>query len=193
VSADISLEESRDAAPQARIEKLLVVDDEYNLKGDLITIKDIEEDPEVSKACKDALGRLRVGAAVGILDGRSGSPPCSRRRAGRSIYHRQRPTAHSAIRDRRDRDTKANFPGMRTRRGGGRGHRRGRRGAHRAGGWRGRIQGGRGPGSICSKPGSSRPAVGVPLDVGHPDCVRTADRHGLPVVADGGIKYSATS
>ncbi len=50
-----------------RIEKLLVVDDEYNLKG-LITIKDIEKIRRFLNACKDSLGRLRVGAAVGIID-----------------------------------------------------------------------------------------------------------------------------
>jgi len=43
------------------------VDDEYNLKG-MITIKDIEKIKRFPNACKDSLGRLRVGAAVGILD-----------------------------------------------------------------------------------------------------------------------------
>ena len=47
-----------------RIEKLLVVDDEGNLKG-LITVKDIKKAQEYPNACKDALGRLRVAAAVG--------------------------------------------------------------------------------------------------------------------------------
>ena len=48
-----------------KIEKLLVVDDEYKLRG-LITIKDITKKIEFPKACKDELGRLRVGAAVGV-------------------------------------------------------------------------------------------------------------------------------
>ncbi|MCG6536053.1 MAG: IMP dehydrogenase, partial [Syntrophales bacterium LBB04] len=67
VSSSISLEESKKLLHKHRIEKLLVVDDEYNLQG-LITIKDIEKIKRYPHACKDSLGRLRVGAAVGILD-----------------------------------------------------------------------------------------------------------------------------
>ncbi|NTW07056.1 MAG: IMP dehydrogenase, partial [Syntrophaceae bacterium] len=67
VSADITLEGSKRLLHKHRIEKLLVVDDEYRLKG-LITIKDIEKIRKFPNACKDSLGRLRVGAAVGILD-----------------------------------------------------------------------------------------------------------------------------
>ena len=48
-----------------KIEKLLVVDDDFKLRG-LITIKDITKKIEFPKACKDELGRLRVGAAVGV-------------------------------------------------------------------------------------------------------------------------------
>ena len=67
VSSNITLEESKKLLHQHRIEKLLVVDDEFNLRG-LITIKDIEKIEKYPNSCKDALGRLRVGAAVGILD-----------------------------------------------------------------------------------------------------------------------------
>ena len=67
VSANISLEESKKLLHKHRIEKLLVVDDEYRLKG-LITIKDIEKIRRYPNACKDSMGRLRVGAAVGIID-----------------------------------------------------------------------------------------------------------------------------
>ena len=67
VSATITLDESKKLLHKHRIEKLLVVDDEYRLKG-LITIKDIEKIRKFPNACKDSLGRLRVGAAVGILD-----------------------------------------------------------------------------------------------------------------------------
>ena len=49
------------------VEKLLLVDDEYRLKG-LITIKDIDKAENFPQACKDSRGRLRVGAAMGILD-----------------------------------------------------------------------------------------------------------------------------
>src|SRR3990172_8239002 len=60
-----TLEDAIKLLHEHRIEKLLVVDDRYNLKG-LITIKDIEKRLKYPNACKDALGRLRVGAAVGV-------------------------------------------------------------------------------------------------------------------------------
>ncbi len=64
-SVGITLEESKALLHQYRIEKLLVVDDDYNLKG-LITIKDIEKIRKYPLSCKDEFGRLRVGAAVGV-------------------------------------------------------------------------------------------------------------------------------
>ena len=65
VPEGISLEESKEILHKHRIEKLLVVDKEHNLKG-LITIKDIEKTESYPFSCKDYLGRLRVGAAVGV-------------------------------------------------------------------------------------------------------------------------------
>ena len=60
-----TLEEAKYHLHEHRIEKLLVVDEDYNLKG-LITIKDIEKVRKYPNSCKDDLGRLRVGAAVGV-------------------------------------------------------------------------------------------------------------------------------
>ena len=65
VSEGISLEESKKLLQKHRIEKLLVVDKNGRLTG-LITIKDIEKIKKYPNACKDQLGRLRVGAAVGV-------------------------------------------------------------------------------------------------------------------------------
>ena len=65
VSEGISLEESKKLLHKHRIEKLLVVDKNGRLTG-LITIKDIEKIKKYPNACKDQLGRLRVGAAVGV-------------------------------------------------------------------------------------------------------------------------------
>lgn len=62
-----TLEEAKKHLHEHRIEKLLVVDDSYTLKG-LITIKDIEKVRKYPNACKDDIGRLRVGAAVGVGD-----------------------------------------------------------------------------------------------------------------------------
>jgi IMP dehydrogenase len=65
VPEGIALEESKEILHKHRIEKLLVVDKENNLKG-LITIKDIEKMESYPSSCKDYLGRLRAGAAVGV-------------------------------------------------------------------------------------------------------------------------------
>jgi IMP dehydrogenase len=65
VPEGIALEESKEILHKHRIEKLLVVDNENNLKG-LITIKDIEKMESYPFSCKDYLGRLRAGAAVGV-------------------------------------------------------------------------------------------------------------------------------
>jgi len=64
VSVGTTLEEAERILQTHRIEKLLVVDDEYNLKG-LITVKDIQKKIEFPNAAKDEHGRLRVGAAIG--------------------------------------------------------------------------------------------------------------------------------
>jgi IMP dehydrogenase len=65
--ADTSLEEADRILTKNKVEKLLLVDDEYRLKG-LITIKDIDKLHRYPHACKDARGRLLVGAAVGVQD-----------------------------------------------------------------------------------------------------------------------------
>jgi len=65
VQEGITLEESKKLLHQHRIEKLLVVDAKGRLKG-MITIKDIEKIKKYPSACKDRMGRLRVGAAVGV-------------------------------------------------------------------------------------------------------------------------------
>ena len=62
-----TLQEAEQTLTRNKVEKLLLVDDEYRLKG-LITIKDIEKTENFPNACKDSRGRLRVGAAVGVHD-----------------------------------------------------------------------------------------------------------------------------
>ncbi|HBA55399.1 MAG TPA: IMP dehydrogenase, partial [Syntrophorhabdus aromaticivorans] len=69
VKEGIGLEESKQILHKHKIEKLLVVDRNFNLKG-LITIKDIEKMRKYPTACKDQLGRLRVAAAVGVAKDR---------------------------------------------------------------------------------------------------------------------------
>jgi len=65
VPVGTTLDESRQILHQHKVEKLLVVDKDYRLKG-LITVKDIQKQIKYPNACKDALGRLRCGAAIGV-------------------------------------------------------------------------------------------------------------------------------
>ena len=65
VSVGTTLEEAKEILHKHKVEKLLVVDRDFNLKG-LITVKDIQKQIKYPNACKDSLGRLRVGAAVGV-------------------------------------------------------------------------------------------------------------------------------
>src|SRR5262249_51556174 len=65
VPVGTTLDEAREILHQHKVEKLLVVDHAFRLKG-LITVKDIQKAVKYPSACKDALGRLRCGAAVGI-------------------------------------------------------------------------------------------------------------------------------
>src|SRR5512132_2101264 len=65
VPVGTTLEQAKEILHRHKIEKLLVVDRDYNLKG-LITVKDIQKQIKYPHACKDSLGRLRVGAAVGV-------------------------------------------------------------------------------------------------------------------------------
>ncbi len=65
VSVGTTLDEAKEILHRHKVEKLLVVDKDYNLKG-LITVKDIQKQIKYPSACKDSLGRLRVGAALGV-------------------------------------------------------------------------------------------------------------------------------
>lgn len=65
VPVGTTLDQAREILHQAKVEKLLVVDHEFKLRG-LITVKDIQKAIKYPNACKDSLGRLRCGAAVGI-------------------------------------------------------------------------------------------------------------------------------
>jgi IMP dehydrogenase len=67
VPVGTTLDQAREILHEHKVEKLLVVDDDFNLKG-LITVKDIQKQIKYPHACKDELGRLRVGAAVGVTE-----------------------------------------------------------------------------------------------------------------------------
>ena len=94
VREGVSPDEAKRLLHQHRIEKLLVVDDDYRCVG-LITVKDIEKANKFPDACKDEQGRLRVAAATGVgEDGLRRAPGADRRRRRRDRgRHRARPFA----------------------------------------------------------------------------------------------------
>jgi IMP dehydrogenase len=182
VSANITLEESKKLLHEYRIEKLLVVDDEYNLKG-MITIKDIEKIKRYPNACKDSLGRLRVGGAVGIIDREARVDALLT--AGVDVIAIDTSHGHSKGVLDAIRDTKANFPkceliagNIATSEGAG--------ALINAG--VDAIKVGVGPGSICTT--RIIAGVGVPQMSAIRDASKVAAKYNVPIIADGGIKYS---
>ncbi len=182
VKSSISLEESKQLLHKHRIEKLLVVDDEYNLKG-LITIKDIEKIKKYPNACKDSLGRLRVGAAVGILDREQRVEALMN--AGVDVIVIDTSHGHSAGVLDAIRDTKRNFPNCELI-AGNVATREGAEALIEAG--VDAVKVGVGPGSICTT--RIIAGVGVPQMSAIRDAAKAAARLGIPVIADGGIKFS---
>lgn len=182
VKANISLEESKKLLHAHRIEKLLVVDDDYHLKG-LITIKDIEKIKRYPHACKDSLGRLRVGAAVGVLDREARVEALLN--AGADVIVIDTSHGHSSGVLSAVRDTKRNFPKCELIAGN----------VATAEGAKALIEAGVdavkigvGPGSICTT--RIIAGVGIPQMSAIRDAYKAAAVHGIPVIADGGVKFS---
>jgi len=182
VTSSITLEESKKLLHKHRIEKLLVVDENFYLKG-LITIKDIEKIRRYPYASKDALGRLRVGAAVGILDREERIDALIN--AGVDVICIDTSHGHSKGVLEAVRATKANFPKCELIAGN----------VATAEGAKALIEAGVdavkvgvGPGSICTTRVIA--GVGVPQMSAVRDACKAAMGFGIPVIADGGIKYS---
>lgn len=182
VSTDITLEDSKRLLHKHRIEKLLVVDDEFNLKG-LITIKDIEKIKKFPSACKDSLGRLRVGAAVGILDREERIEALMT--AGADVIAID--TSHGHTKGVIDavRDTKQNFPKCELIAGNVATY-EGAEALIKAG--VDAVKVGVGPGSICTT--RIIAGVGVPQMSAIRDCCKASLKYDIPIITDGGIKYS---
>ncbi len=179
----ITLEESKTLLHEHRIEKLLVVDDEGNLRG-LITIKDIEKIKKYPLACKDELGRLRVGAAVGVGEGRLAHVEALLN-AGVDVIVVDSAHGHSKNVISAIEDIKRTFPDAQVV-GGNVATAEGAESLIRAGA--DAVKVGVGPGSICTTRVIA--GVGVPQVTAIHDCARVADKHGKRIVADGGIKFS---
>ena len=182
VSQNISLEDSKKLLHKHRIEKLLVVDDDFCLKG-LITIKDIEKIQKYPNACKDQLGRLRVGGAVGITDREARVQALLA--AGCDVICIDTSHGHSKGVLDAVRDTKRNFPDCELIAGNVATF-EGAEALIKAG--VDAVKVGVGPGSICTT--RIVAGIGVPQMTAVMECARASKKHGIPIIADGGIKYS---
>ncbi len=182
VSSNISLEESKKLLHKHRIEKLLVVDDAYNLKG-MITIKDIEKIRRYPNSCKDSRGRLRVGGAVGIIDREARVDALLS--AGVDVIVIDTSHGHSAGVMDAIKDTKINFPACELVAG----NVATFEGAEALiGAGVDAIKVGVGPGSICTT--RIIAGVGIPQMSAIRDAAKAAKKYSIPVISDGGIKYS---
>jgi IMP dehydrogenase len=178
-----TLEQAKSRLHRHRIEKVLVVDEAGNLKG-LITVKDIQKMMQYPHACKDELGRLRVGAAVGA-SGDFLERAAALVRAKVDLLVLDSSHAHSsgvlAAADR----LRQRFPEVKLVVGNVATAEATlaliERGADA-------VKVGIGPGSICTTRVVT--GAGVPQITAISDCARAAAEHGVPVIGDGGIKFS---
>ena len=183
VKKGTTLDEAKEVLQQHRIEKLLVVDDEGNLAG-LITVKDIQKKEDFPNACKDKSGRLRVGAAIGISDdsiersqalwdndvdvividtahGHSSGVLCAIKNIKKAVGDLQIIAGNVATAD----GVKALIDcGVDS------------------------IKVGIGAGASCTT--RIVAGVGMPQLSGIMNCVDEANKHNIPIIADGGIRYS---
>jgi len=183
VKPGVDLDDAKELLHQHRIEKLLVVDDEFQLKG-LITVKDIEKKTQYPDACKDGRGRLRVGAAVGV------GPDWEQRveslvRAGADLVTVD--TAHGHSKNVIDvvRQIRRRYPDLDLA-AGNVATEEGTTALIQAG--VNAVKVGVGPGSICTTRVIS--GVGVPQITAIGSCAKAGARHNVPIIADGGIKFS---
>ena len=179
----ITLDEAKKILGKARKEKLPIVDDEGNLTG-LITIKDIEKQIKYPLSAKDSQGRLLCGAAIGI------TANCLERvdalvKAKVDVIVMDSAHGHSANVLRTVRMVKEKYPDLQVIAG------------NVATGEAAKalieagvdaVKVGIGPGSICTTRVVA--GIGVPQITAVMDCYNVAKEYGVPIIADGGIKYS---
>lgn len=178
-----SREQVMELLHQHRLERVLVIDEAYNLKG-LITVKDIQKSSDHPLACKDEKGRLRVGAAVGVGDGTEERVAALVEAGVDAIVV---DTAHGHSQGVLDRVTwvKKNFPQVQV------------IGGNIATGLAAKalvdagadgVKVGIGPGSICTT--RIVAGVGVPQITAVSNVEEALRGTGVPFIADGGIRYS---
>jgi IMP dehydrogenase len=183
VPVGTTLDAAREILHQHKVEKLLVVDHDYRLKG-LITVKDIQKAVKYPNASKDSLGRLRCGAAVGVAQD-------TMERAERLVaagvdvlvvdtahgHHQDVLNVVSAVR-KRFADVEIVAGNVATAEG------------TRAliGVGVDAVKVGIGAGSICTTRVVA--GIGVPMITAIMECAHAANTHDVPVIADGGIRFS---
>lgn len=183
VPVGTTLEEAKAILHKRKIEKLLVVDDTGKLRG-LITIKDIEKIKKYPNSCKDEFGRLRVGAAVGVgadVDERIEKLIS----ANTDIIVIDSAHGHSTGVIHAIRDIKKNFPNVELV-AGNVATAEGTMALIKAG--VDAVKVGIGPGSICTT--RIIAGVGVPQMTAIMDCSNVAAKENIPIIADGGVRYS---
>ncbi len=178
-----SIEEAKNILKKHKIEKLPLVDKDFNLRG-LITIKDIEKAKRFPNAAKDSQGRLLCGAAVGVTADMM-DRVTALVNAGVDIITVDTAHGHSFGVIDAVRKIKEKYPKLQVIAGN----------VATAEATRDLIEAGAdcikvgiGPGSICTT--RIVAGVGVPQLTAVMDCVEEAEKHGVGVIADGGIKYS---
>ncbi|MDR0454849.1 MAG: IMP dehydrogenase [Deferribacteraceae bacterium] len=183
ISVGTSFEEAVGKLHKHRIEKLLVVDDNFNLKG-LMTIKDINKRLKFPYASKDSLGRLLVGAAVGVGEGYMERVDAL---VNKKVDVLTVDTAHghSAMVLNAVNKIKCKYPAIQLVVGN-----VATAGATKdlAAAGADCVKVGMGPGSICTTRVVA--GIGVPQITAIMNCADMAAKVGIPIIADGGIKYS---
>jgi IMP dehydrogenase len=183
VPVGTTLDEAREILHRHKVEKLLVVDKEFRLKG-LITVKDIQKAIKYPNACKDALGRLRCGAAIGVAKDsleRAGALVA----AGVDVIVVDTAHGHNQIvldmvgRIRRE------FPNTELV-GGNVATAEGTLALIDAGA--DAVKVGIGAGSICTTRVVA--GIGMPMISSIIECGRVAASRNIPIIADGGMRYS---
>ena len=168
---------------QNRVEKVLVVDDAFKLKG-MITVKDFQKAEQKPNACKDEFGRLRVGAAVGAGPGNEERIDALVK-AGVDVLLIDSSHGHSEGVLQRVRETRAKYPNLPIV-AGNVATAEGAIALADAGASAEKV--GIGPGSICTT--RIVTGVGVPQITAIADAAAALKDRGIPVIADGGIRFS---
>src|SRR5437762_1069187 len=183
VPVGTTLEQAEQILHEHRVEKLLVVNDDYELKG-LITVKDIQKKLKYPNASKDEKGRLRVGGAIGATgDFLERAAELVKARADVLVLdsaHGHQIRVLEAVSE-----VKKRFPGVGLLAGNVATY-EGAKALIDAGA--DAIKVGIGPGSICTT--RMVTGAGMPQVTAIAEAYRAAREHGIPVIADGGIKYS---